>query len=183
MGISRPLSVGILAGMMAGLVLSSPAGALEVGQKAPDFKLDASNGQAVQLVDLLGKGPVVIYTFIQALGGVGTKEITGFEASRANFEAAGAQVVGVSVDVQNTLIAFAKTNNITHLLLSDFRRQMLPAYGAVITDEKSPMFRYGQRAYFILDKTGTVKWVKILDNPLDILQPAEVLAALKQAGV
>jgi cytochrome oxidase Cu insertion factor (SCO1/SenC/PrrC family) len=70
MGISRPLSRGILAGMVAGLVLSSPAGALEVGQKAPDFKLDASNGQAVQLVDLLGKGPVVIYTFIQAFGGV-----------------------------------------------------------------------------------------------------------------
>jgi peroxiredoxin len=90
--------------------------------------------------------------------------------------------VGVSVDVQNTLIAFAKTNNIKHLLLSDFRRQMLPAYGAVITDEKSPMYRYGQRAYFILDKNGTVKWMKILDNPLDILQPEEVLAALKQAG-
>jgi hypothetical protein len=70
MGISRPLSRGILAGMVAGLVLSSPAAALEVGQKAPDFKLDASNGQAVQLVDLLGKGPVVIYTFIQAFGGV-----------------------------------------------------------------------------------------------------------------
>jgi peroxiredoxin len=90
--------------------------------------------------------------------------------------------VGVSADVQNTLIAFAKTNNIKHLLLSDFRRQMLPAYGAIITDEKSPMYRYGQRAYFILDKNGTVKWMKILDNPLDILQPEEVLAALKQAG-
>jgi AhpC/TSA family len=47
-----------------------PGCALEVGQKAPDFKLDASNGQAVQLADLLGKGPVVIYTFIQAFGGV-----------------------------------------------------------------------------------------------------------------
>src|SRR5262249_10146549 len=102
--------------------------------------------------------------------------------SRASFEAAGAQVVGVSVDVQNTLIAFAKTNNIQHLLLSDFRRQMLPAYGAIITDEKSPMYRYGQRAYFILDKNGTVKWMKILDTPLDIRQPEEVLAALKQAG-
>jgi peroxiredoxin len=56
--------------MVAGLVLSSPAGALEVGQKAPDFKLDASNGQVVHRVDLLGKGPVVIYTFIQAFGGV-----------------------------------------------------------------------------------------------------------------
>jgi len=90
--------------------------------------------------------------------------------------------VGVSVDVQNALVAFAKDNHIKHLLLSDFRRQMLPAYGAVNTDEKSPMYRYGQRAYFILDKNGTVKWMKILDNPLDILQPAEVLAALKQAG-
>ncbi len=88
----------------------------------------------------------------------------------------------MSVDVQNTLITFAKINNIKHLLLSDFRRQMLPAYGATITDEKSPMYRYGQRAYFILDKHGTVKWMKILDNPLDILQPEEVLAALKQVS-
>lgn len=90
--------------------------------------------------------------------------------------------MGVSADVQNTLIAFAKTNSIKHLLLSDFRRQMLPAYGAIITDEKSPMYRYGQRAYFILDKHGTVKWMKVLDNPLDILQPEEVLAALKQVS-
>jgi peroxiredoxin len=90
--------------------------------------------------------------------------------------------VGVSADVQNALIAFAKTNHITHLLLSDFRRQMLPAYGAMITDEKSPMYRYGQRAYFILDQHGIVKWMKILDNPLDILQPDEVLAALKQVS-
>jgi peroxiredoxin len=90
--------------------------------------------------------------------------------------------VGVSADVQNTLVAFAKSNRIKHLLLSDFRRQMLPAYGAMITDEKSPMHRYGQRAYFILDRTGTVKWKKILDNPLDLLQPEEVLAALKQVS-
>ncbi len=88
--------------------------------------------------------------------------------------------MGVSADVQNTLVAFSKSNNIKHLLLSDFRRQMLPAYGAIITDEKSPMYRYGQRAYFILARDGTVKWIKILDNPLDILQPEEVLAALKQ---
>ena len=99
------------------------------------------------------------------------------------FKALNAQVVGVSADHVATLNAFVKENHTQHLLLSDFRRQMLPAYGAVITDEKSPMYRYGQRAYFILDKNGTVKWVKILDNPLDILQPAEVLAALKQAGV
>jgi peroxiredoxin len=37
-----------------------------VGQKAPDFTLIAPGGKPVKLADLLGKGPVVIYTFIQA---------------------------------------------------------------------------------------------------------------------
>lgn len=50
------------------LLLAGSAGALEVGQKAPEFKLPASNGQEVKLTDLLGKGPVVIYTFLQAFG-------------------------------------------------------------------------------------------------------------------
>ena len=89
--------------------------------------------------------------------------------------------MGVSADVANTLDAFAKANGIKHLLLSDFRRQMLPSYGALVTDEQSPVYRYGKRAYFILDRDGTVRWMKILDNPLDLLQPEEVLAALKQA--
>jgi cytochrome oxidase Cu insertion factor (SCO1/SenC/PrrC family) len=61
---------GVLAGAVAGLLLAGTGNALEVGQKAPDFKLAASNGQEVKLADLLGKGPVVLYTFIQAFGGV-----------------------------------------------------------------------------------------------------------------
>ena len=46
------------------LALAAPAGALEVGQKAPDFTLAAPGGKQVKLADLLGKGPVVVYTAI-----------------------------------------------------------------------------------------------------------------------
>jgi len=90
--------------------------------------------------------------------------------------------VGVSADVPGTLEAFTKNNNIKHLLLSDFRRQMLPAYGAMVTDEKSPIYRYAKRAYFILDRQGIVRYVKIQDNPLDLLKAEEVLKALKEFG-
>lgn len=93
-----------------------------------------------------------------------------------------AQVVGVSADAAPTLKAFVKENNTKHLLLADIRRTMLPAYGAVITDEKHPLFRYPKRAYFILDKTGTVKYIKIMDNPLDLLKAEEVIAAIKASG-
>ena len=68
------------------------------------------------------------------------------------------------------------------MLLSDFRRQMLTAYGAMQTDEQSPVYRYAKRAYFIVDKTGPVKFMKIMDNPLDLLDADEVLKAAKAAG-
>jgi peroxiredoxin len=106
----------------------------------------------------------------------------GFEAALPQFEALNAQVVGVSADHAATLEAFTKQNNVKHLLLSDFRRQMLPAYGAMVTDEKSPIFRYAKRAYFIIDKGGVVRYVKIQDNPLDLLKPEEVMKALRESG-
>jgi peroxiredoxin Q/BCP len=51
---------------LAAVALASPALALDVGQKAPDFTLNAPGGKQVKLADLLGKGPIVLYTFIGA---------------------------------------------------------------------------------------------------------------------
>ena len=88
----------------------------------------------------------------------------------------------MSIDSPNTLASFIKTNGINHVLLSDARRQMLRAYGALVTDEKSPLYRHAKRAYFILDRGGVVRWMKIQENPLDLLKPDEVLQALKKVG-
>ena len=91
--------------------------------------------------------------------------------------------MGVSADAAGTLKAFAKENDIHHLLLSDFpRRQMLTAYGALETNEASPIFRYAKRAYFIIDKNGVVRYEKVMQNPLDLLTADEILAALKAAA-
>ena len=88
--------------------------------------------------------------------------------------------MGVSADHAKTLEAFAKQNGTKHLLVSDFRRQMLPAWDALVTDEKSPIYRYAKRAYFIIDRQGTVRYMKVMPNPLDLLNPDEVLTELKK---
>lgn len=90
--------------------------------------------------------------------------------------------MGVSADHPATLEAFTKQNGVKHLLLSDFRRTMLPTYDAMVTDEKSPIYRYAKRAYFILDRQGIVRYVKVQANPLDLLKPEDVLKALKEFG-
>ena len=89
--------------------------------------------------------------------------------------------MGVSADHPATLDAFTKQNGLKHLLLADFRRAILPAYGAMETNEASPIYRYGRRAYFVIDKQGIVRYAKVQQNPLDLLKPEEVLQALKDS--
>jgi peroxiredoxin len=59
---------------------------------------------------------------------------------------------------------------------------MLPEYGAMVTDEKSPIYRYAKRAYFVIDRQGIVRFAKVQENALDLLKPEEVLTALKGSG-
>ena len=90
--------------------------------------------------------------------------------------------MGVSADHAATLDAFTKLHPIKYPLLSDFGRKMLPGYDALVTDQKSPIYHYAKRAYFVIDRTGVVRYAKVQDNPLDVLDPVEVLKAFKESG-
>lgn len=63
------VAVTAVATALASVLMAGPAIALDVGQKAPDFTLAAPGGKQVKLSDLTAKGPVVLYTFIQAFTG------------------------------------------------------------------------------------------------------------------
>jgi AhpC/TSA family len=56
----------IALGVLAGLLAAGAAQALEVGQKAPEFSLPGPGNKPVKLSELTAKGPVVLYTVIQA---------------------------------------------------------------------------------------------------------------------
>jgi len=56
----------VVVAVLMSVALAGSASALEVGQKAPDFALNGTDGKHVKLSDLTAKGPVVLYTFIAA---------------------------------------------------------------------------------------------------------------------
>jgi len=59
-----------IAALVAIVAMAAPAPALEVGQKAPDFTLTGPGNKPVRLSEFFGKGPVVVYTIIQAFSSV-----------------------------------------------------------------------------------------------------------------
>ena len=59
----------LIAGLVLALGWAGSAVALEVGDKAPDFALNGTDGKPVKLSDLTAKGPIVVYTFIAAFTG------------------------------------------------------------------------------------------------------------------
>ena len=83
------------------------------------------------------------------------------------FEAANAQVLGVSVDFNDANKAWAEKLGLTYPLLSDARRQMTKAYGVLFDDPKMAedpqrIFAYlrAKRAWFVIDKQGVIRYVK-----------------------
>ena len=66
MPINRAVIRALVLSALTVMILAGAAGALEVGQKAPDFSLPGPDGKPVKLSDLTAKGPVVIYTFVAA---------------------------------------------------------------------------------------------------------------------
>jgi peroxiredoxin len=91
----------LLAGLLSAAVTLPALAALKDGDSAPDFKAQASlAGKAFSytLKDALKKGPVVVYFYPSAYTGGCNIQAHTFAENIDKFTAAGASVVGVSLD-------------------------------------------------------------------------------------
>jgi peroxiredoxin Q/BCP len=99
------------------------------GAKAPAFDLARDGGGRVALADFPGK-KIVLFTY----GGDGTptctNEVMEFDALRADFEAAGAVVIGLSKDSAKSHEKFIAKKGISLILASDHGGTMMEDWGA-----------------------------------------------------
>jgi peroxiredoxin len=124
-----------------------------IGQPAPDFTLPSTSGKDVQLSSFRGKENVLVAFFPLAFTGVCTAEMCAFSEDYSKFAKAGTHVLPVSVDAVPSLKAFKEKERMSVELLSDFFRKTARDYGVLI-EEKN----LSQRAYFLVDKQGVLRW-------------------------
>ena len=107
----RKISIGtFLAAALIALPTTAAMAELPLGAAAPRFTTGAALGGRVFSFDLanaLRQGPVVLYFFPRAFTQGCTLEANAFAEAMDDFEAAGAQVIGLSADDIETLQRFS----------------------------------------------------------------------------
>ncbi len=149
--------------------------AINVGDSAPDFTLTTLGAEGPELVTLsqqtAGKKTVLLFVPM-AFTGVCTEEFCSVTQGLGEYEALGAQVLGISGDNPFAQAAWAEKEGIGLTLLSDYEHEAAKAYGVAyesfLPDKNLTMGGVPKRSAFVIDGGGIVRYAEVNDNPGDL---------------
>ena len=165
--------------LLLGIVLVSPCLAqppvvLKPGDKAPDFKLQGSDGKEYTLAQFLGKKAVALCWFPRA-GSQGAKnQCAALEAVMGGLPTDRLQVFGCSTQPLAATTAFAEQGRYSFPVLSDADGAAARAFGALRPDGTS------ERWTFLIDDKGIVLAINKSITPQT--QGAELVKMLTDVG-
>jgi peroxiredoxin (alkyl hydroperoxide reductase subunit C) len=151
--------------------------ALEVGGKAPEFRLKGPGGQWISLSDYVGYRNVVLVFYPLAFSPVCSHQLREIQERLNEFRELDTEVFGVSVDSHFANEAFARMLRVEFPLLSDFKREAMSAYGVLLGEAG-----FSGRALFLIDRQGRVAYRDVSLNPgsqAQIPDSERLLAALR----
>ncbi len=145
----------------------------QVGDLAPDFTAASTSGKDVSLSDFRGKKNVLLAFFPLAFTGTCSKELACFSEDFDRFAGRGVEILPISVDALPSLREFKNKLQMKTDLLSDFKRDISRAYGVLNEDRF-----YSNRAYFLIDKDGRLRWSHVETNNGERRENEEIFAAM-----
>lgn len=145
-----------------------------IGDPAPDFTLPSTGGSDLTLSSFRGHKSVLIAFFPLAFTSVCTAELCDFNVDLEKFAGAASVILPISVDSVPTLKEFKAKLGLGIELLSDFKRDVSRAFGVLMADKY-----YSRRAYFLIDRHGTVVWKHVEAENKQRRQDDELLRQIK----
>jgi len=136
---------------------------IQIGEKAPDFTLRASDKTKVSLRDFQGKNVLLLF-FPAAFTGVCTKELCMMRDSMAEYEKLNVQVLAISVDSLFTLAQWKLDQGFNFPMLSDFNKTVSKKYDTLYKEFVFEMKGVSKRSAFLIDKNGIVRYAEVLEN-------------------
>jgi peroxiredoxin Q/BCP len=173
--LNKNLIISILLTLIALTPLTINATTLKVGDKAPNFNLQATTGDYYQLSDYKGKQAVVIAWYPMANTSGCTIECKSITEQGHLIREFNVSYVMASVDPIDDNRDFAEKTGADFPMLSDPSKEAAKAYDVL------NFFKVANRVTFYIDKTGTI--VKI-DEDINPEKAAEDMAkSLQELGI
>jgi thioredoxin-dependent peroxiredoxin len=149
---------------------------MTTGKEACDFTLNDGGGNDWRLSDHRGKTVVLLF-YPGDNTPVCAKQMCSVRDHWSEYQATGAEVVGISTDTVESHEKFAEKHSLPLRLLSDPDGEVSAQYGM-----KSWLPGRSARGVVVIDKDGKIAYSKV--QPLSLFRPADedVLAAIKQAS-
>ncbi|MDQ3534817.1 MAG: redoxin domain-containing protein [Bacteroidota bacterium] len=151
---------------------------LQIGEKAPSFKLFDSQIKEVKLEDFKGKKILILF-FPLAFSSVCTKELCTIQNDFSQYTSLGDNVVAISVDSIFALAKFKEVYNLKFTLLSDFNKDVSQAFHAYYP-EYFGMKGVSKRAAFVIDEEGIIKYAEVLESSDDLPDFEAIKQALQE---
>ena len=147
-----------------------------VGTVAPDFTLPSTSGERVTLSQLRGRR-VLIAFFPLAFSSTCTAELCEMRDDWDDFTSRNLVVLPISVDSTYSLKEYKQKYGMKVDLLSDFKREVTILYGVLNEDRF-----FSNRAYFLIDSQGVVRWSHVEENPGLKRTNQEILAEVDRSA-
>jgi len=161
--------------VIALLILPLTALCLEVGDKAPNFSLQATDGKTYSLQQFIGKQAIVIAWYPMAFTKGCTIECKSLAQNGHLLRQFDITYFMASVDALEKNIAFAESTEADFPLLSDPSKQVAKAYDVLA------LHGYPKRHTIYISKQGKILMV---DRKINAATSAQDIAAnLKQLGI
>ncbi len=145
-----------------------------IGDQAPDFTLPSTSGESVTLSQLRGKAVLVAF-FPLAFSPTCTAELCEMRDDWDAFLERRVAVLPISVDSTYALKEYKQKYSMQVDLLSDFKREVTSRYG-VLNEERF----FANRAYFLIDSRGIVRWAHVEATPGQKRTNQEILDKLDE---
>ncbi len=148
---------------------------LAVGEIAPDFAIPLADGTARTLASYRGR-PVILYFFPKANTTGCTVETKGFAQRYGEFERAGVEVIGVSVDSAKTQTAFAEKCGSRFPMVGDRSKEIARKYDVL------GLLGWAKRVTFLVNAEGRIEEVVEGMGPAPHLRAAERWATARSSA-
>jgi len=145
---------------------------VSVGEKAPDFVLKDSDENDVSLQSLLGDKSILLYFYHKDWSPVCTKQLTGFSEMHDQLADIGVKIVAISADHTSSHKAFKDKLGSNFALLSG-TKDVMESYGVYMPNGCA------NRAYFVLDKDGVIKFMTVMPNPGQMMENEVLINLIK----